>query len=280
MPSPKMNMNLSREDANLFFKLMWALQFYINHRLELVPGVKSVEQYTQLDTEEKLKVREVLWKHLELLDAFVADNPANLSPEELKIVQGWKRRIVGKFYIFRFLKRYTVFLSADKEAQVYGVLGLYDSLEDVMDGHPLPIMVEAVLLPFKGRIIYDGLLMPYSIMFGTGIRGDLNELYQRAKQKDNVIESLEPGTSARQSATVIKPTRDWRPVLDSLVETTEQLRQAETVVQTRAFGVLKASARLAQAAAHDPDNLNELYQLARRVQTALRQLETALNRAE
>jgi len=52
------------------------------------------------------------------------------------------------------------------------------------------------------------------------------------------------------------------------------------LVQTRAFGVLKASARLAQAATHDPYNLNELYQLARRTQTALRQLENALNWAE
>ena len=275
-----MNMNVSREAAGLFFKLMWALQFYVNSRLGLVSGVKSAEQYAQLSSEEKLKVREALWEHPELLDTFVADNPASLSPDELQIVQGWKRRVAGKFYILRFLKRYAVFLSTDKDARVYGVLGLYDSLADVMYGHPLPIMVEAVLLPFKERIIYDGLLMPYSILFGAGIRGDLNEVYQRAKQRGNIVESLEPNAPIRQPSKVEKPKRDWRPLLDTLVETTEQLHQAETVVQTRAFGVLKASARLAQAATHDPYNLNELYQLARRTQTALRQLENALNWAE
>jgi hypothetical protein len=67
-------------------------------------------------------------------------------------------------------------------------------------------------------------------------------------------------------------------VLDNLVETTEQLRQAETIVKIRAFGVLKASARLAQAATHNPDNLEELDQLARRTVTALRQLQTVLDR--
>ncbi|MCC7359027.1 MAG: hypothetical protein IT317_06100 [Anaerolineales bacterium] len=51
-------------------------------------------------------------------------------------------------------------------------------------------------------------------------------------------------------------------------------------MQTRAFGVLKASARLAQAAARDPDDLAELDTLVRRTVTALRQLETALSRAE
>jgi hypothetical protein len=64
-----------------------------------------------------------------------------------------------------------------------------------------------------------------------------------------------------------------------VVETTEQLKQAETVVGTRAFSVLKASARLAQAAAHEPDNLAEIARHTKSIQKTLRQLETALNRA-
>jgi|GEM_PF-3597697 len=40
------------------------------------------------------------------------------------------------------------------------------------------------------------------------------------------------------------------------------------------------SARLAQAAARDPNDLDEIEALARRTQTALRQLETALSRAQ
>jgi hypothetical protein len=51
-------------------------------------------------------------------------------------------------------------------------------------------------------------------------------------------------------------------------------------IQTKAFGLLKASAKLAQAAAHDPDNLDELYKLARRTESALNQFATALDRAE
>jgi hypothetical protein len=66
--------------------------------------------------------------------------------------------------------------------------------------------------------------------------------------------------------------------LDGLVETTEQLRQADDAVQSRAFGVLKASARLGQAAGHQPRDLDEIERLARRVVTALRHLETALDR--
>ncbi len=280
MPESKLNMNLSHEDANLFFKLMWALQFYVNRRLDLLPGITSAEQYARLDSEEKLEAREALWKDLTLVDDFVAENPASLSSDALEIVHSWKRRIAGVFYISRFLKRYTVFLAAEKKAGVYGVLGLYDSLEDVVPDWPLPIMVEAVLLPFKGRIIYDGLLISRSIMFGPGIRADLNEIYQRAKQQGAIVESLEPDSVIHPPPKIMKPKHNWRPVLDSLVETTESLHQAETVVQTQTFKVLKVSARLAQAATHDPGNLDEINRLARRTQAALRQLETALNRAQ
>jgi hypothetical protein len=142
-----------------------------------------------------------------------------------------------------------------------------------MYGQPLPV------LPFKGRIIYDGLLMSRNIIFGSGIRGNLNETYQAAKQAGNIIESLEPGVELERRPKPKKPARDWSLVLNGIVETTEQLKQAENVFQTRAFSVLKASARLAQVAAHDPDKLDEIAQQAKSVQRALRQLDTALSRA-
>jgi hypothetical protein len=152
-------------------------------------------------------------------------------------------------------------------------------VEDVLYGQPLPVWVQAVLLPFKGRIIYDGLLMSRNIIFGSGIRGDLNETYQTARQNGQIIESLEPGAELAEKPKSKKPAPNWGPIVAGVVETTEQLKQAENVFQTRAFTLLKASARLAQATVHDPDNLNEIAQQAKSVRRALRQLETALSRA-
>jgi len=271
-------MNLSHEDAGLYFKLMWHVHFYVNSQLGLVPPPESVEAYMRLAQEDKLKVRNALYEHIELLDKFVSENPFDLPEDELQIIQRWRQYVCGDFYIVKFLKKHAIFM-ASKGSKAYAVLGLYDSIEDML--YPLrpPILVKAVLLPFKGRIIYDSLLQPYSIFFGGGIRGDLNEDYQTAKQSGRIIESLEPEVEAIHPSKPKKPTRDWGPELDSIVEMAEQIKQAESIVQTRAFGVLKAGARLAQAAAHTPDNLEELGALARRTQTALKQLETALRRA-
>jgi hypothetical protein len=70
------------------------------------------------------------------------------------------------------------------------VLGLIDGLEEVVPAYDLPRMVDAVLLPFKGWIIYDGLLQGYNISFGGGIRSDLNHTYMTAKQKDRIITTM------------------------------------------------------------------------------------------
>jgi len=273
-------MKLSHEDAGLFFHLMWELQFYVNRKLNLLPGIESVDAYSVLDQKDKMPVRQAMYDRFdEWSDMFVAENPYGRPADELQIVQSWKRRVMGDFYILRFLKNYTVLLAADKSAQVYAVLGLQDSIQDILFRFRPPVLVKAMLLPFKGRIIYDGVFQTYAISFGAGIRGSLNEAYQTAKQAGKIIESLEPGAEPARKPKPQKPARDWSPVLDGVVEMTEQLKQGENVIQTRAYSIVKASARLAQAAAHDPNNLDEIAQHAKSVHRALSQLDTALHRA-
>jgi len=45
----------------------------------------------------------------------------------------------------------------------------------------LPLMVEAVLLPFKNRIIYDSIIPHYTVSFGGGMRRSFNDAYQESK---------------------------------------------------------------------------------------------------
>ena len=51
-------------------------------------------------------------------------------------------------------------------------------------------MVEAVLLPFNDKIIYDSIFFPYSMTFGGGIRRSFNDAYQEAKSRFGIITSL------------------------------------------------------------------------------------------
>jgi hypothetical protein len=98
-----------------------------------------------------------------------------------------------------------------------------------------------------------------------------------AKQNDRIITTLEPELAPPPREK--KPAKDWRPVVDDLVKTTNKLKGGPAV-QSAALSLLRASAKLAQAAVHDPDDLDELWKLGRRAQTALNRLQTVLERAK
>jgi len=267
---------LSKEEADLFYKLMWGLQFYVNQQRQILAGVDSVADYAKLPPKDRIKVRDALWDKPGLIDAYVKGNPDGLSAGELDIVRKWKRFVSGNFQIFRYLKKHAIFIGED--SNVYGVLALCDELDEIFYGRRLPIMARAVLLPFEGKIIYDGLLTSYSIVFGGGIRRALNEEYMAAKQNGRIITTLEPELE-KPARTSRKPSKDWKLDVDDLVKVTDKMKGGP-VIQSSAFALLRASAKLAQAAVHKPDDSDELWRLGRRVQTSLTRLRTALDRAE
>jgi hypothetical protein len=63
-------------------------------------------------------------------------------------------------------------------------------------GPYLPRMIKTTLLPFKGQIVYDGLVTNYNITFGAGIKRRLNESYKGAKERFGIVTRLPflPGT--------------------------------------------------------------------------------------
>lgn len=184
-------MLINPPDAVLFFKLHRALMHFVNLRLQAVPDrPANPNEFSALPPETRLKVRDAFLKHTDLLQAFVDENPARLSDDELDIVRSWQHLVHGKFFVFRELKKYTVFLTADKKPTLaYGVLALSQPFDELV-GPYLPFLTEAVLLPFKGRIVYDGLMTGYNISFGGGVKRMLNESFKEAKERHGIITSL------------------------------------------------------------------------------------------
>ena len=185
-------MNLTFDDGKLFYELYAVLLSFVNRKLKVSSEQFSdLREYTSAPGEARVAVRDALFAHWELIDEFVKENPANLSPDQLEIVGTWKHAVVGKFYVFRYLTKYTIFLGGSPN-KAYGVLGLADPLEEVV-GPYLPRLIETVLLPFQGKIIYDGLVSGYNISFGGGIKRMLNEEYKQAKEAFGIITSLPEG---------------------------------------------------------------------------------------
>lgn len=248
-------MLLPPDDARLFFKLMPALHVFGNWRLNIVKNLQDTEQYKKISNEQRLKLRDAVYSNPEIIDAFVGENPFGFSGDELDIVAGWKNYIAGDFFIERILKKYAILMRDEK---VYGVLSLTEPIDYVLGGRPLPVYVKTVLLPFKGKIIYDGLLQSYKIYFGSGISGGRATQYRAAKAQGKIIESLDPGWEPAK----VKPRveKDWRPLLDELREKISKLKASgdDPAIHAPAFKMLQASLAFARAAAESPDDIDEL----------------------
>ena len=168
-------MKLTEQEADLFCKLMWPLQLYVNQKLNIISGIENIEDYMNLDMEDKMEVREALYGNSHLIDNYIQENPQNFSNDELACIADWKNFISGDFYIERLLKKYTIFIGSDDK--VYGAYSLHTALEDIINKRDTPVLVKAVLLNFSGKVIYDGILQHYNVYFGSGVRGNLKESY-------------------------------------------------------------------------------------------------------
>jgi hypothetical protein len=228
-------MLLEPQDAAQFFKLHRALMFFVNQRLEVVPGdIAGPDEFSSLSPELRLPVREAFLKHKDLLQSFVDENPAHLSDDDLDIARSWRHLVHGQFYIFRELKKHTVFLTADKKLPVaYGVLALSQPFADLV-GPYLPILMQTVLLPFKDRIVYDGLLagLGVTLSFGPGIRRMLNEEFKQAKARHGIVTSLPmsnvqlPPRAAKARPAPKPPSREQKDeVVDVIINLIDQFCQ-------------------------------------------------------
>lgn len=197
-------MKLSQEDVELFYKLYHSLQFYVNQKLKVADDIKSPEELFKCTIEQIKKLREGLYENPKVIDSFIAENPMNFTPDELKVIGSWKDSVKDELLVWRYLKNYTIFLDINEPPKAYGVVALNSSFEEMI-GSDLPVMVDAVLLPFKNRIVYDGILPYYQVHFGGGMRRNFNDSYQEAKFRYGIITSLPlPKEQEKNDADVLR----------------------------------------------------------------------------
>lgn len=184
-------MRLPPQETRRFYHIWFALLHYINTQLQIVPAFPATLGEENVPTDIIIQLRDALWANDALREQFITDNPSQLSAADLAIVASWQYRVTGTFYIFRSLQKYTIFLSHTTPAHAYGVLGLVSSIEETIP-LSLPAYTQAVLLPFGHDIIYDSLLISYNVVFGPGIRRELQETYHTLQEREGIITSLLP----------------------------------------------------------------------------------------
>jgi hypothetical protein len=201
-------MCLPPTQVDRFYGLWFPLLKFVNAQLKVVPNLAGEGPKDTIDIKNAVKVRDALWKNDALLDLFVAENTAQLLPEDLNNLKGWKYRRQGNFIIFKALKKHAIFISERRPFDVFAVRGLYTPFEEIF-GPYLPAVVETVLLPYDGEIITDGLYSSYNLTLGSGIQRELKEVYDNAKEREEIITTLlpqQPLASLKEKITKVQKT--------------------------------------------------------------------------
>lgn len=217
-------MLLKPADTYLFYRLNRLLLLFANQRLKMLSGsCTTIEDLLGRPLAELAQLRDAVIANPDVISAFVDENPAQLTVEELEIVDSWRNAVSDDFCICRELKKHAVFLKVN-EPIAYGVVGLTQTFREIF-GSDLPVMVHAVLLPFQGQIIYDGLLSPFEVDFDLAARRAVNVLLQEAKKLHGFVTSLPMSDKPRPP----KPARA-RPIAKETPAKQDQDEAVQSVI--------------------------------------------------
>ena len=174
-------MRLEQSEAALFYQLWFPLLDFVNKKYHVCPKTGTIDQKHGVDARDAKAIADYLWSHVEVIEEYLA--AAELPNEYAQIVAGWKQCKPGRYILERHLKKGSVFISAEDGA-VYMVKGLLSSWAEMLGESP--VLLEAVLIPFRDSIISDGLVVPYRLYFGKGAREDFKEVYMNAKRNHTI----------------------------------------------------------------------------------------------
>lgn len=180
---------LSEGEAYLFFKLHSLLMRFVNERLKVLSSATGPLDFGAQTPNDRRRLVLGFLQRLDLIDSFIGENPAALSSVELEIVSSWRHTVAGRFVVLRQLKKHAIVLSTEAPVIAYGVVALTEPFE-LLVGRRLPVVVEAVLLPFRGKVIYDGLLAPYNTTFRGEAKKRFEDSYRLTKSSVGIVTSL------------------------------------------------------------------------------------------
>ncbi len=186
----KKTAQLSPEECRLFYETWFGLMGFVNERKRIIK-VKIKPEYPNSVTDMMIyKVREVLWEKPELIDDYISE--IELSQEKIDILRLWRtNHKIGMFFVLEYKEEYAVVLASNENGDeiLYGVKGISDSVESTLQ-RSVPTQIEAILLPFKGKIIYDSFMTTMPLSYGEGAKASFREMYEKAIKR-GIITSLE-----------------------------------------------------------------------------------------
>ncbi len=158
------NACISKKDVKLFYKIYFALLEFTNKKYKMNNKVK-IYNHNGINPYEIKDIVDKYWENKDTVTLeFCLANPYKFNKEELKLASEFKKGIRSMFFISRYEVEYTAFMEKDK---IYMVKGLNDNIDNIIPYKELPYITITSIIPFKGNLVYDGMLLGIDIKMGN-----------------------------------------------------------------------------------------------------------------
>ncbi len=168
------NACISKKDVKLFYKIYFALLEFTNKKYNMKNKIKIYNQ-NGINPYEINDIVDKYWENKdEITLEFCLANPYKFNNEELKIASEFKNGIRTMFFISRYELEYTAFMEKDK---IYMVKGLNDNIDNIIPYKELPYITITSIIPFKGNLVYDGMLVGINVKIGNEFEKTIEKEY-------------------------------------------------------------------------------------------------------
>ena len=207
-------MFLDQQDSDLFFRLYFDLLGYANQKHKIVKNLTNARHPKIVYKQDAYVIREKLFTNPAWIDEYIQTYGKEFDEDELSILTSWRDHFIkDMFFVMKNLAKYSVFMNSGEasDPRLYGVTGLTQPISDFFNKSDLPVIVDAVILPFKGKIIYDGVFIPKKVHIGPYMSGSLNAQYKQIKEQYGIAERLPFTDVPKQKAQTATPQKKPAP---------------------------------------------------------------------
>ena len=170
------NAHLNQKDVRLFYDLYFGLLDYTNQKYNIKPNYKIYKR-KGINPNDIIEIVLKFWENKEtIVDEFCKENPFRFNKEERNLVKEFKKGIRETFTLANYEEEYTALMTDDK---IYMIKGLNDNLDNIIPYENLPQIIITSIIPYKGYLVYDGIIQSYPISFGPGINQIVEEQYDK-----------------------------------------------------------------------------------------------------
>lgn len=180
------------------------------------------------------------WLDPEIIDSFVATNPADLDTTELALVSRWRDSAPGPFFVMRHTPSCSIFMN---ELGTFAVRGTAHELAELVS--ETPTLVDVTLVPFGNHIVCASDPRFDKACAGHANRADIDATYRGLSDKSVIY-------SAAIMTRTVRAARKARSTTESSVARARVGRMAASARSVEEFSRAsrptshRASARSAQ----------------------------------